>query len=150
MILFKLIFGAFDLATAAAVWFLATKRLRVQATVLYLLCPAVILQTWESAHAEAAAMLLCVLAAALIVRRRDGWAGIALGLAAAFKVTPLGLLVPALLGGRASTGRFLAGFARRSSSPTCRTWSPAGPSDRCSRAGLAGREDRCSSACSPC
>ena len=78
---------------------------------LYLLCPAVIVQTWESAHAEAAAMLLCVLAAALLVRRRDGWAGIALGLAVAFKVTPLGLLVPALLGGRASPARFLAGFA---------------------------------------
>ncbi len=70
-----------------------------------------IVQTWESAHAEAAAMLLCVLAAALLVRRRDGWAGIALGLAVAFKVTPLGLLVPALLGGRASPARFLAGFA---------------------------------------
>ncbi len=110
VVLFKLVFGAFDLATAAAVWFLATKKLRVQATVLYLLCPAVILQTWESAHAEAAAMLLCVLAAVLLVRRRDGWAGVALGLAAAFKVTPLGLLVPALLGGRASPARFLAGF----------------------------------------
>jgi hypothetical protein len=45
------------------------------------------------------------------VRRRDGWAGVALGLAVAFKVTPLGLLVPALLGGRASPARFLAGFA---------------------------------------
>ena len=77
---------------------------------LYLLCPAVIVQTWESAHAEAAAVLFCVLAAVLLVRRRDGWAGVALGLAAAFKVTPLALLVPALLGGRASPARFLAGF----------------------------------------
>jgi hypothetical protein len=111
VVLFKLVFGAFDLATAAAIWFLATRRLRLQATVLYLLCPAVIVQTWASAHAEAAAMLLCVLAGALLVRRRDGWAGIALGLAVAFKVTPLGLLVPALLGGRASPARFLAGFA---------------------------------------
>ncbi len=110
VILFKLVFGAFDLATGAAVWFLAARKLRLQATVLYLLCPAVIVQTWESAHAEAAAVLFCVLAAALLLRRRDGWAGIALGLAAAFKVTPLGLLIPALLGGRASPTRFLAGF----------------------------------------
>ena len=90
VVLFKLVFGAFDLATAAAVWFLAARKLRLQATVLYLLCPAVIVQTWESAHAEAAAVLFCVLAAVLLVRRRDGWAGVALGLAAAFKVTPLG------------------------------------------------------------
>jgi hypothetical protein len=110
VLLIKLVFGAFDLATAAAVWFLATRKLRSQATVLYLLCPAVIVQTWESAHAEAAAMFFCVLAAALLVRRRDGWAGLALGLAAACKVTPLGLLIPALLGGRASPARFLAGF----------------------------------------
>ncbi len=98
VMLFKLVFGAFDLATAAAVWFLAARKLRLQATVLYLLCPAVIVQTWESAHAEAATVFFCVLAAALLLRRRDGWAGIALGVAAAFKVTPLGLLVPALLG----------------------------------------------------
>jgi hypothetical protein len=107
---FKLVFGAFDLATAAAVWFLATDKRRLQATILYLLCPAVIVQTWESAHAEAAATLLCVLAAALLVRRRDTWAGVALGLAAAAKITPLGLLVPALAGGRASPARLLAGF----------------------------------------
>ena len=110
VILFKLVFGAFDLATAAAVWFLAARKFRLRATVLYLLCPAVILQTWESAHAEAAAVFFCVLAAALLVRRRDGWAGVALGLAAALKLTPLGLLAPALLGGRASPARFLAGF----------------------------------------
>ena len=78
---------------------------------LYLLCPAVIVQIWESAHAEAAAVLLCVLGAALLMRRRDGWAGAVLGVAAAFKVTPLALLIPALAGGRASPGRFLAGFA---------------------------------------
>ena len=111
VVLFKLVFGAFDLATAAAVWLLAARKLRLRATVLYLLCPAVIVQTWESAHAEAAAVFFCVLAAALLVRRRDGWAGIALGVAAAFKVMPLGLLVPALLGGRASPARFIAGFA---------------------------------------
>jgi hypothetical protein len=110
VLLFKLIFGAFDLATAGAIWFLAASRLRRQATILYLLCPAVIVQTWESAHAEAAAVFFCVLAAALLVRRRDGWAGAALGAAAAFKITPIGLLVPALLGGRASPARLLAGF----------------------------------------
>ena len=110
VVLFKLVFGAFDLATAGAVWLLAAARLRLRATVLYLLCPAVIVQTWESAHAEAAATFFCVLAAALLVRRRDAWAGVALGLAAALKVTPLALLVPALLGGRASPARLLAGF----------------------------------------
>ena len=110
VILFKLVFGVFDLATAAAVWFLAARTFRLRAAVLYLLCPAVILQTWASAHAEAAAVFFCVLAAALLARRRDGWAGVALGLAAALKVTPLALLVPALLGGRASAARFLAGF----------------------------------------
>ena len=124
---------------------LATHKLRLQATVLYLLCPAVIVQTWESAHAEAAAVFLCVLAAALLVRRRDGWAGVALGLAAAFKVTPLALLVPALLGGRASPARFLAGFVpafvlpyvpylahgRRPSAP-CSRAAPAGPAARSS------------------
>ena len=111
VVLFKLVFGAFDLATAGAVWLLAATRLRRRATVLYLLCPAVIVPTWGSAHAEAAAVFFCVLAAALLVRRRDGWAGVALGLAAAFKVTPVALLVPALLGGRASPARLLAGFA---------------------------------------
>jgi hypothetical protein len=110
VLLFKVVFGALDLAAAGAIWLLAAKKLRLQATVLYLLCPAVIVQTWESAHAEAAAVLLCVLAAALLVRRRDGWAGVALGLAAAFKVTPLALLIPALAGGRASPARLLAGF----------------------------------------
>jgi len=109
-VLFKLVFGAFDLATAGAIWLLAAIWLRRRATVLYLLCPAVILPTWESAHAEAAAVFFCVLAAALLVRRRDAWAGAALGLAAALKVTPLALLVPALLGGRASPARLLAGL----------------------------------------
>ena len=110
VILFKLVFGAFDLATAAAVWFLAARKFRLRATVLYLLCPVVILQTWGSAHAEAAAVFFCVLTAVLLARRRDGWAGVALGLAAALKITPLALLVPALLGGRSSPARFIAGF----------------------------------------
>ena len=97
----KLLFGAFDLATAAAVWWLADARRRRAATVLYLLCPAVIVQTWDAAHLESVAVFFVVLAAGLLLRRRDAAAGVALGVAAAFKLTPLGLLVPALLGGRA-------------------------------------------------
>ena len=107
---FKLLFGAFDLLTAAAVWWLADAKRRRQATVLYLLCPAVIVQTWGAAHLEIVAGGLVVLAAAALLRGRDWWAGVLLGLAAAFKVTPAALLVPALLGGRAKPSRFLAGF----------------------------------------
>jgi len=110
VLLWKLVVGAADLLTAAAVWWLADARRRRQATVLYLLCPAVILQTWESAHLEVVAVGLTVAAAALLVRGRDWQAGVALGLAAAFKLTPAGLLLPALLGGRARPGRLLAGF----------------------------------------
>lgn len=106
---FKLLFGAFDLATAGAVWWLAGAR-RHAATVLYLMCPAVILQTWESAHLEAASVFFMVASAALLVRRHDWQAGVALGLAAALKVTPLILLVPALVGGRAKPARLLAGL----------------------------------------
>jgi hypothetical protein len=107
---FKLLFGAFDLLTAAAVWWLAAAKRRRQATVLYLLCPAVIVQTWGAAHLEIVAVSLVVLAAAALVRGRDWQAGVLLGLAVAFKVTPAALLVPALLGGRAKPARFLAGF----------------------------------------
>ena len=107
---FKLLFGAFDLLTAAAVWWLADAKRRRQATVLYLLCPAVIVQTWGQAHLEIVAVSLVVLAAAALLRGRDWQAGVLLGLAAAFKVTPAALLVPALLGGRAAPARFLAGF----------------------------------------
>ncbi len=107
---FKLLFGTFDLLTAAAVWWLADAKRRRQATVLYLLCPAVIFQTWGEAHLEIVAVSLVVLAAATLVRGRDWQAGVLLGLAAAFKVTPAALLVPALLGGRAKPARFLAGF----------------------------------------
>ena len=46
-------------------------------TVLYLLCPAVIVQTWEAAHLEIVAVCLVVLAAALLVRGRDWQAGVA-------------------------------------------------------------------------
>jgi hypothetical protein len=107
---FKLLFGAFDLLAAAAVWWLADAKRRRQATVLYLLCPAVIVQTWGAAHLEIVAVSLVVLAAAALLRGRDWQAGVLLGLAAAFKVTPAALLVPALLGGRAQPARFLAGF----------------------------------------
>jgi hypothetical protein len=105
----KLLFGLFDLAVAAAIWWLAGAR-RHSATVLYLLCPAVIVQTWDAAHLEAVAVFFVVLAAALLVRRRDTAAGVALGVAAAFRLAPLVLLVPALLGGRAKPARLLAGF----------------------------------------
>jgi len=107
---FKLLFGAFDLLTAAAVWWLADAKRRRQATVLYLLCPAVIVQTWGAAHLEIVAVSLVVLAAAALLRGRDWQAGVLLGLAAAFRVTPVALLVPALLGGRAKPARLLAGF----------------------------------------
>jgi Glycosyltransferase family 87 len=107
---FKLLFGAFDVLTAAAVWWLADAKRRRQATVLYLLCPAVIVQTWGAAHLEIMAVSLVVLAAATLLRGRDWQAGVLLGLAAAFKLTPAALLVPVLLGGRAKPARFLAGF----------------------------------------
>ena len=110
VLLWKLVAGAADLLTAAAVWWLADAKRRRQATVLYLLCPAVILQTWEAAHLEMVAVGLAVVAAALLVRGRDWQAGVALGLAAGFKLTPAALLLPALLGGRARPGRLLAGF----------------------------------------
>jgi len=109
-LLLKLLLGAFDLATAAAVWRLADAQRRHMATALYLLCPAVIVQTWDGAHLEAATVFFVVLAAAMLVRRRDAAAGAALGVAAAFRLTPLALLVPALLGGRAKPVRLLAGF----------------------------------------
>jgi Glycosyltransferase family 87 len=107
---FKLLFGAFDLLTAAAIWWLADAKRRRPATVLYLLCPAVIVQTWSAVHLEIVAVSLVVLAAAALLRGRDWQAGVLLGLAAAFKLTPAVLLVPALLGGRAKPARLLAGF----------------------------------------
>jgi hypothetical protein len=110
VLIWKLLVGTADLLTAAAVWWLAGKKRRHTATVLYLLCPAVVLQTWESAHLEVVAVGLAVLAAGLLVRGRDWQAGVALGLAAAFKLTPAALLLPALLGGRARPGHLLAGF----------------------------------------
>jgi Glycosyltransferase family 87 len=70
----------------------------------------VMVQTWDAAHLEVMAVFFVVLGAGLLVRGRDAAAGVALGVAAAFKLTPLGLLVPALLGGRAKPARLLAGF----------------------------------------
>ncbi len=107
---FKLLFGLADLVAAGLVFWLADAARRRTAVVLYLLCPAVVLQTWEAAHLEVVAVALVLLAAGCLCRGRDGWAGVALGLAGAVKLTPLVLLVPALLGGRARPARFLAGL----------------------------------------
>ena len=111
VLVFRLLFGAFDVLAAAAVWLLAGAKIRGRATVLYLLCPAVVVQTWGAVHLEIVAVCLLLFAAAALQRGRDWQAGALLGLAAAFKVTPAALLVPALLGGRAKPASFLAGFA---------------------------------------
>jgi hypothetical protein len=107
----KVVIGVFDLGVAAAVAALAGKRRRTAAAALYLLCPVVMLETWDSAHLEVVAVFFVVAAAALLARRRPALAGAALGLGAAVKLTPGLLLVPALLGGRASWRRFLPAFA---------------------------------------
>jgi len=107
----KVVLGIFELLTAVAVGALAGPRRRREALTLYLLCPLVILETWSSAHVEAPAVFLVVLSAALLVRGRDGWAGAALGLAAAFRLTPALLVLPAILGRRASLRSFLPAFA---------------------------------------
>ncbi|HMK92325.1 MAG TPA: glycosyltransferase 87 family protein [Thermoleophilia bacterium] len=106
----KLVVGVADLLAAWAVWWLADTRRRRTAVTLYLLCPAIVLQTWEAGHLEIVAVLFIVVAAGLIRRGRDPWAGLALGAAAAIKITPAALLVPALVGGRARPARLLAGF----------------------------------------
>ena len=71
------------------------------ALLLYLACPFVVIETWWSAHLDVLAALFVVLAAGLLLRRRDATAGVALAAAALVKVTPLALVVPALLGRRA-------------------------------------------------
>ena len=106
----KILLGLADLLAAWLVWWLADPSRRRTALVLYLLCPALVLQTWEAAHFEVVAVALVVLAAGLLRRGRDGWAGVALGLAGAVKLTPLVLVIPALLGGRARPARFVAGL----------------------------------------
>jgi alpha-1,6-mannosyltransferase len=111
LIALKLLLGAFDALTAWGVAALAGARRRREAAVLYLLCPVVVLETWGSAHVEIVAVALSVWAAALVARRRDTVAGAALGLAAAVKLTPAFLVVPALVGGRARWRRFLPALA---------------------------------------
>ncbi len=106
----KLVLGAADLLAAAAIWWLADTRRRRQALLLYLACPFCIVETWWSAHLDVVGVLFVVVAAGLLVRRRDTAAGVALGVAALVKVTPLALVVPALLGRRARPLPFLLGF----------------------------------------
>ena len=106
----KLVLGAFELSTAWLVWRLAGAW-RNRALAVYLLNPLVIQETWSSAHVEAAAVCLAVLAAVLLARRRDLLAGVALGLAAGVKLTPAVLLIPAVIGRRARPLPLLAGFA---------------------------------------
>lgn len=106
----KVVLGAFELLTAWLIWRLAGAW-RSRALAVYLLNPLVIQETWSSAHVEAAAVCLAVLAAVLLVRRRDLVAGVALGLAAGIKLTPAVLLIPALVGRRARPLPLLAGFA---------------------------------------
>ena len=106
----KAAFGLFDLMVAALLAFGAGARRR-EALGLYLLHPMILLETWSSAHFEAVPVALMVLAALLITRARDVGGGLALGLAAALKVYPALLLVPALLGRRARPVPLLVGFA---------------------------------------
>ncbi len=106
----KLVLGAADLLVAAAVWWLADAQRRRRALLLYLACPFVVVETWWSAHLDVVAALFVVLAAGLLARRRDAPAGVALAAAALVKVTPLALVVPALLGRRARPVPFLLGF----------------------------------------
>lgn len=107
----KTIFGLFELLTALVIVLLVPRRRRSEVLTLYLLCPLMVLETWSSAHLETVAVFFTLAATLLLVRERDTWAGIALGLAAAFKLTPAFLLIPALLGGRTRPLRFLSGFA---------------------------------------
>ncbi len=106
----KLLLGLADLLVAAAVWWLAGAARRRRALLLYLVCPFVIVETWWSAHLDVVAALFVVLAAGLLARRRDAPAGVALAVAALVKVTPVALVVPALLGRRARPLPFLLGF----------------------------------------
>jgi hypothetical protein len=106
----KLLMGLVSLLTAGALALLAPAAKRREVLTLYLLCPLVIQETWGSGHVEIVAVLFAVLGAALIARGRDGWAGLALGLGAAAKLTPVALLVPAVVGGRARPGRLIPAF----------------------------------------
>jgi hypothetical protein len=126
--------GADDRRTTGA----SARRRRTAALTLYLLCPLVVLETWSSVHIETLAVLFAALAAALIASgrgsdstsldeaagpasTRSGWtagpvlrdaaAGLALGFAAALKVTPALLIVPALIGKRVRPLVFLPAVA---------------------------------------
>jgi hypothetical protein len=110
IVLLKLLMGLAGLLTAGALALLAPAEKRREALTLYLLCPLVIQETWGSGHVEIVAVLFAVLAAALLARGRDGWAGLSLGLGAAMKLTPAALLIPALVGGRARPGRLIPAF----------------------------------------
>jgi hypothetical protein len=111
VVLLKLLMGLTGLATAGALALLAPAARRRETLTLFLLCPLVIQETWGSGHVEIVAVFFAVVAAALVARGRDGCAGLALGLAAAVKLTPAALLVPALVGGRARPGRLIPAFA---------------------------------------
>jgi Glycosyltransferase family 87 len=110
LVALKLLMGLTGLLTAGALALLAPPERRREAVTLYLLCPLVIQETWGSGHVEIVAVLFAVLAAALLARGRDGWAGLSLGLGAAVKLTPAALLIPALIGGRAKPGRLIPAF----------------------------------------
>jgi hypothetical protein len=107
---YRLVFGLFDLLAAAALCLLAERRRRATVLILYLLCPLTILETWGSVHLEVVSVALVLLSVAMLRRGRDAAAGVALGLAAAFKLTPVALVIPALVGRRARPLPFLAAF----------------------------------------
>ncbi len=106
----KLVLGAFDLATAAVIACVAGKTRRRTALTMYLLHPLVVQEIWGSAHIDAVYVFLMLTALLLIMRHRDLLAGVALGAGAAFKLVPLFLVIPAVLGGRVRPGRFLLGL----------------------------------------
>jgi len=106
----KLVLGIFDLATAAVLARVAGGGRRKAALTMYLLHPLVIQEIWGSAHIDAAPVFLMMVAMLAIVRRHDLVAGLALGAGAAFKLVPLLLVIPALVGGRVRPGRFLVGL----------------------------------------
>ena len=106
----KVVFGLCDVLVAVILWRTVAAARRVEALSLYLLCPLVVVETWHSAHLEIVAVLFVLVAAVLVERRRDLPAGLALGAAAAVKLWPACLLVPALLGRRARPALLLPGF----------------------------------------
>jgi alpha-1,6-mannosyltransferase len=111
VVAFKLVFGFFDALTAYALWRTVAPSRRHEVLTLYVLSPLVVLEVWHGVHLEVVTLPLIVVAAALVERRRDAWAGAALGAAAALKLSPAFLVVPALVGRRARARRFLPAFA---------------------------------------